>query len=129
MKLFGQAIVYLTGMSYDWYEMGGVKMTDTRAWVPDEAIAELTTRRALQSEEDSIALATQIIKENVPIATMSMVHLAIHSPTESVRFNAAKYLMDRALGKVEDGMSEALKPAWELIYDKVIEEAEGYTRS
>jgi hypothetical protein len=101
-------------------------MSDLRQWVPDEAIENLTVRRALQNMEDPLRLASDILKETLPLATMSMAHLAVHSPTEAIRFQAARYIMDRTLG---DGpkIPEA-KPAWDKIFDSVVTEVEHYTK-
>lgn len=101
-------------------------MSDTREWLADEAIEQLTVRRALMANEDSIALASEVLKEAVPVAAMSMAHLAIHSPTEMIRLNAAKYIMDRTMGPAKDAMNDAAKPAWEAIYDSVLVQAEEY---
>jgi len=98
-------------------------MTDNRDWIPDAAIENLTVRRALMDIEDPVKLANQILKETVPLATMSMAHLAIHCPVDSVRYQAAKYVMDRVLGPANQGADE-VRPAWEDIYEAVLVEAE-----
>lgn len=98
-------------------------MADNRDWIPDDAIADLTVRRALMEQEDPVKLANTILKETVPLATMSMAHLAIHCPVDSVRYQAAKYVMDRVLGAPGTGADE-VRPAWEDIYEAVLVEAE-----
>lgn len=104
-------------------------MPDYRDWVPDEAVAQLTVRRALQDIEDPIKMAAEIIKESLPLATMSMAHLAIHSNTEMIRFNASKYIMDTALGNNNKGFKiEEVKPAWDSIYKTVLVEVDNITR-
>lgn len=99
-------------------------MADNRDWIPDEAVAELVLKRALMTDEDPVKLANSILKDNVPLATMSMAHLAIHSPIDSVRFNAAKYVMDRVLGPANAAGGDDVRPAWEDIYEAVLVEAE-----
>lgn len=99
-------------------------MVDRREWVPDKAVEELTVRRALQKLESPTELAKDILKDVLPLATMSMVHLAIHSPTESIRFNASKYIMDKSLGDGKDLRLPDNRPAWEKIYDSVLEEVD-----
>lgn len=98
-------------------------MSDNRDWIPDEAVANLTVRRALMEDEDPIKLANSVLKETVPLATMSMAHLAIHCPVDSVRYQAAKYVMDRVLGAAGQGADD-VRPAWEDIYEAVLVEAE-----
>lgn len=98
-------------------------MSDFRGWVPDEAIEKLTLMRAIEKDEDPIKVASKIIKDNVPLAAMSMAYLAIHSNTEMVRFNASKYLMDKAFdpkGSVPDA-----KPAWEKVFESAMVEIDG----
>lgn len=104
-------------------------MPDYREWVPDEAIEALTVRRALQDVEDPIKMAADIIREALPLATMSMTHMAIHSPTESIRLNAAKYVMDRALGDGKDLRLPDNRPAWDKIFDSVLVEVEGVLKN
>lgn len=96
-------------------------MSDSRAWVPDEAVEALTVRRALQKFEDPVKMSADIIKEHLPLATMSMVHLAIYSNTEMIRFNASKYIMDRAMDTRKGGIPDD-KPAWEKIFDSTVVE-------
>ncbi len=99
-------------------------MSDLRSWVPDDAVEELTVRRALSKVEDPIKMSADIIREKLPLTTMSMVHLAINCPTEAVRFQAAKYIMDRALGDGKDLRLPDNKPAWEKIYDSILTEVD-----
>lgn len=103
-------------------------MADTRSWCPDEAIEQLTVRRALQDKEDPIKMAADIVKEHLPLATMSMAHLAIHSQTEAIRFQASKYIMDRSLGDGKDLRLPDNKPAWDKIFDSVLVEVEQITK-
>lgn len=72
-------------------------------------------------------MANDILKENLPLATMSIAHMAVHSPTEQVRFNAAKYIVDRVYGDTKGGPIQDTKPAWEYIYQDVLVEADGIT--
>lgn len=94
---------------------------DSRDWVPEEAVESLTVRRALTRDEDPVKMAISIIREHVPVATMRMVHLALHSPTETVAFQASKYIMDKAMGDTRD-LKISEKPAWEKIFDGVMVE-------
>lgn len=97
---------------------------DNREWCPDEAIEKLTVRRALQNIEDPIKLSADLLRESLPLATMSMTHMAIYSEVEAIRLQASKYIMDRTLG---DGKALTLpdnKPAWEKIYDSVLVEVD-----
>jgi len=94
-------------------------------WIPDSAIEELTLRRALQGVEDPVRLAAELLKEALPLATMSMTHLAIHSPNEVVRMSASKYVLDRSMGPVSANTRPAdERPAWDKIFDSVLVEVD-----
>lgn len=89
-------------------------------WVPDAAIEQLTLKRALQDVEDPIKLANDMLKECLPLVTMSVMHTAIHEPNPLIRFNAGKYLMDRSLGSVTSPTKpESEAPAWQKIFDSI----------
>lgn len=95
-------------------------MTEWAEWVPEKAIEELTLKRALQDVEDPVKMASDIIKETLPIATMRMRHLALHEPNPTVAYNAAKYFMDRSLGSVSAPTKlETEAPAWQKIFDSI----------
>lgn len=104
-------------------------MGDNREWIPDSAIENLTVRRALQDREDPIKLANDLIKEALPLVTMSMTHMAIHSSMENTRLVAGKYIMDRALGDGKDLRLPDNKPAWEKIFDSVLVEVDNIRKS
>jgi len=89
-------------------------------WVPARAIEELTLKRALQDIEDPVKLATEILKESLPLVTMAMTHAAIYEPNPMIRFNSQKYVMDRMLGSVTSPVKpESEAPAWQKIFDSI----------
>lgn len=94
-------------------------------WVADEAIEKLTLRRALSDVEDPVAMATQLFKESLPIAVMSMTHLAIHGSSEAIRYQGSKFVIERCMGvtpRMERPGDE--RPAWEKIWDSAITETD-----
>ena len=95
---------------------------DYKDWVPDEAIENLTLKRALQDVEDNIRLASDIFKECAPVAAMSMCHMAVHSPSEQVRLTAAKMVIDRAMGTPSAQKMAVEKPVWEKLFENVVSE-------
>jgi len=97
---------------------------DHKDWLPDEAIENLTVRRALSKVEDSISLSNELFKENLPMSVMSICHLAVYSPIEAIRFQAAKYVVDRTMGDKGSMPDVDSKPAWERIYEGVLVEAD-----
>lgn len=74
-------------------------------WVSDEDL-----QAAMQMEQTvfgrdlsvgaSVSLAKRLFKENAAAAAQSIIKTAIHGSTEKVRFDAAKYVLERALGPV-----------------------------
>lgn len=95
-------------------------MDSWKEWCPDTAIEQLTLKRALQDVEDPIKLANELLKESLPLATMGMVHLAVHEQNPQIRFNAQKYIMDRNMGSVQSPVKpESEAPAWQKIFDSI----------
>jgi hypothetical protein len=93
---------------------------DWKEWVPAEAVEELTLKRALQDVEDPVKMANDLFKESLPLAVMSMTHLAIHENNPQIRFNAAKYVIDRNMGSVQSPTKpESEAPAWQKIFDSI----------
>lgn len=98
---------------------------DYKEWVPDEAVEALTLQRALQDVEDPMKMAAQLFKEALPIAVMSMTHMAIHSPTEVIRLQASKYVIERSMGAVRnDVRMPDERPAWEQLFESIAVETD-----
>jgi hypothetical protein len=73
------------------------------SWDPAAALSALEMETRVHGEgEKPIDQAKRLIDENLPLATASVIHLALHGQNENQRFQAARYLMDRGLGKVTD---------------------------
>jgi hypothetical protein len=100
-------------------------MTEYKDWVPDEAVEELTLRRALANVEDPVSLAQDLFKEALPLSVMSLTHMAIHSQTENIRYMAAKLVVERVMGAaMQQGRPVDERPAWEKIFDTVLVETD-----
>lgn len=98
-------------------------MSSLEDWVPNDAIEALTLKRALQDVEDPIKMAADIFKESLPLAVMSLSHMAIHSPIEQVRLNAAKYVVERVMGSTPTTLRPPdEQPAWEKLYQGALVE-------
>lgn len=101
------------------------RMTSWKEWCPDEAIEELTLKRALQEVEDPIKMTNDLFRDALPLVAMGMTHLAIHEPNPGIRFNAQKYVIDRSMGSVNNPTRPVDdRPAWEKIFDSVVVEAQ-----
>lgn len=86
-------------------------------WVPDQALRDLQMEKALHSDESNATLTKRLINENLPMAAMSVIHMALHSSDERIRLAAAKFLIDSEIqvsgkdGKLSDGDF-----AWNKVY-------------
>jgi hypothetical protein len=79
-----------------------------KEWNPDQAINDLTAERDLDGGNDLVA-SERIFSENAIPAALSIAHMAIHSGNERIRLEAAKYVVDRNLGRIGD--ADPLKAA------------------
>jgi hypothetical protein len=72
------------------------------SWVPDKALAYLTTEAQLHPEETSVERAKRLMVENVDTAAATMIWIARNSDSERNRAEASKYLLERVLGRAGD---------------------------
>ena len=90
-------------------------------WMPDEAVKNLTMERVLHGNETHTQLAKRLLEEALPLATMAVTHMALNSRKEEIRLNAAKYVMEHALGA--PGKTADLptgKHVWDNIHEAVL---------
>jgi len=87
---------------------------DDDAWVTEDEI------KALNAERDVMGTtleqqAESILKENLPHVVHSVVKLARSASSETVRLNAAKYIIDRNLGKISEPAPDTHDPLHEFM--------------
>lgn len=99
---------------------------DYGEWNPVRALAALKMENALDSKETPQMVAKRLLEENLPLAVMAINHLANYSQTEAIRFNAAKFVVERTMGPSERVNPTEGRHAWDDIYERVVSEAEGY---
>lgn len=75
---------------------------NSREWVSDDALASLATERQLHEDETEEGTARRLMRENVGVATLSIIHLATHGSNDRLRLDASKYIVERVLGRVGD---------------------------
>lgn len=94
-------------------------------WVPEEAVRNLAMERALHSNETHVQTAKRILEENLPLATYSLVHMALNDQKPEIRLAAAKYIHDQAMGSPnrKEDIPVSGKHAWEKIHDAVLVDA------
>lgn len=95
-------------------------------WDPVQALKNLSLEKALDSVDTPAMVAQRLFKENLPVAVMAICHLATYSDTEAIRFNAAKFVVERTMGPAERIATTDGKHVWDDIYENVVTEAEGY---
>lgn len=99
-------------------------------WVPERALRDLEMEKALHGHESHAQLARRLMSENLPMAVMAIVHMAVQSSDERTRFNASKYIIDMELGTASaSGKTPDGEHAWEKVYKSVLVEAEDITKS
>lgn len=79
------------------------------AWVTDAEVEALAHEREVMGT-DHVQQAEEILKQHLPTAVNSIAKLARVANNETVRLNAAKYIIDRNLGKITEPHVEAEDP-------------------
>ena len=70
-------------------------------WEPDKIIDGLAEEQEVFNLNE-IQLAEKMLRENLPVCVDSVVWLSRNSRNEKLRFDAARYVIERVLGKVND---------------------------
>lgn len=97
-------------------------------WDPIQALKDLHMEKALDGVDSPTKVARRLFEENLPVATMAICHLATYSEVEMIRLRAAQYIVERTMGPAERVVTSDGKHAWDEIYDRVVDEAEGYLK-
>jgi hypothetical protein len=100
--------------------------TLSKAWVSDDDLDALKMDRTVFHQDSSpAAMARRILAENSPAAAMSLVKLALHGESDSVRLSAAKQVLLFAFEQGSDG--DGREP-WEILYDKILSDVESHLK-
>lgn len=83
-------------------DINPINSANSREWVSDDALASLATERQLHEDETEEGTARRLMRENVGVATLSIIHLATHGSNDRLRLDASKYIVERVLGRVGD---------------------------
>jgi hypothetical protein len=87
-----------------------------REWNPDDIGNQLVSPRMGKEEQTPESQATDQFRTNLPVAAAAICHLACHSVNERIRLDAAKYVVERNLGRIgEHNLPSAKDPVDELI--------------
>lgn len=95
-------------------------------WIPDQAVSNMAMEKALHGNESNVQLAKRLIDECLPLAVMSVTHMAMNSPKEETRLAASKYLIDHAMGSPikKDDVPVGSRHAWDVVHDAVLVDAQ-----
>lgn len=97
-----------------------------KEWDANHALMMLSMERALDHKDSPQTVAKRLLEECLPIATMSLCHIAVHGDSEVMRFQASKYVVERTMGPAERLAPVEGRHAWDDIYEQVTTEAETF---
>lgn len=72
---------------------------------------EMLKMEANVKDETFEELATRLFKEALPIAVANIARVAEHAANDKTRFEAAKYIVERNLGRLQDAKTIVASPA------------------
>jgi hypothetical protein len=76
-------------------------------WDAEEALRSLADESRLIDGDDPAATAKRVFRENAGVAAAAIVHIAKYSPSDRTRLEAARYVVERNLGKIgEESVAE-----------------------
>jgi hypothetical protein len=96
-------------------------------WNVDEAVQILKTQAVydgysltVDDQQATNEVLKRILRESAPLAALAVAHLAVHSSSERMRFNAATWILDRNLGKITENPSTAEKDPFALLLEECV---------
>ena len=104
-------------------------MSDEEGWDPEAALLSLASETSLVDSGDATETARRLLQQNLPAATASVVHIALHSHNERLRLEASKTIMDRCLGTTAsaDPLGRPMDPL-EKVLTEIFQGAKGTTQ-
>jgi hypothetical protein len=91
-------------------------------WDPDAALESLRLESTVSTEETYAKTAQRLLEECTPAAVLAITHLAQHSTSERIRLEAAKCVLDRVLGRVQDATPVGKEDPFKTISDWLTKE-------
>ena len=91
----------------------------SREWDPDRALEDLTQEIKIDGD-DNARIAKRLMHENLPIAAMAICHVAQYADNDRLRLDAAKYIVERNLGRTADVIPPDSEDPLEKLLDGVI---------
>lgn len=93
-------------------------------WMPEEELAQLAKHLEdpTPSKRDEAKLAEQIFRDHVGLAAQVVTDIMLTSESEKMRFQAAKYVTERVLGRAGDVPVAGAQDAWTDLFGSVLRE-------
>lgn len=98
----------------------------TSKWNAEEALKGLVFEAALNGESEQ-ETAGRVFRENLPLAAQAIVHVARYASNERIRLDAAKYVVERNLGRLADVQVAPIDDPFEKLLAEVIIETSNKT--
>lgn len=97
-------------------------------WDIDQAIEDALTQNVLL-EESYETQTRNHLERAAPLAAQSIVQIALYSHDERRRLDAAKYIVDRQLGRIGEERNSSLQNPLEDLLAEVVQTAESFTKN
>ena len=93
-------------------------------WMPEEELKLLQAQpKASPSIQDNEKIAMAIFRDNVALAAEIIGDLAVNGEKESTKLNAAKYIVERVMGRTPDNNGQSQQgDAWDDLFGSVVRE-------
>jgi hypothetical protein len=92
-------------------------------WSAEEALAGLEIDREVHGDEEATARAERIFQESLEVSVAAICHIASYSENERLRLDAAKYVVERNLGRI--GEAAPLAPRSEDPLEALVRASQG----
>jgi hypothetical protein len=98
-------------------------------WDADEALHSLADETRILDGDDPTMSARRIFRENAAIAATTICHIAKYCPSDRTRFEAAKYVVERNLGRIGEETTVEDDPLQALMASVVKSEESAMARA
>lgn len=83
--------------------------------VTQEDLEILKSEQDIFGEQDEKATAERLFREGLPLATLSIIRLSQSAQSDRTRLDAAKYVVERNLGRIQDLNTGVEDPLMDLL--------------
>lgn len=90
-------------------------------WDPDARLESLAQELDLHDGDQKVT-AEAIFKENLALAAQSISHIALYSLNDKTRLDAAKYVVERNLGRIQDSDPSSESDVWNNLLREVVKD-------